>query len=78
MLACAGVSLTGSLAALRAQTSYPMITHVTPAAVQRGQTAEIEVFGQMDFAGAYRVIFEGAGLLPKSSHRQGNRRPIRP
>ena len=39
-----------------------MITHVTPAAVQRGRTAEIEVFGQMNFAGAYRAIFEGGGL----------------
>jgi hypothetical protein len=45
-----------------AQTSYPMITHATPAAVQRGQVSEIEVFGQMDFAGTYKALFEGAGL----------------
>ena len=45
-----------------AQTSYPMITHALPAAIQRGHTSEIEVFGQMDFAGASKAIFEGAGL----------------
>ena len=45
-----------------AQTSYPMITHVLPAAVQRGAVSEIEVFGQMDFAGTYKAIFEGSGL----------------
>jgi hypothetical protein len=45
-----------------AQTSFPMITHLTPTAVQRGTTAEIEVAGQMNFAGAYRVLFEGTGV----------------
>jgi hypothetical protein len=46
----------------RAQTSYPMITHVTPVAVQRGQTAEVTVEGQMNFAGVYKALFEGSGL----------------
>src|SRR5438105_15457021 len=45
-----------------AQTSYPMITHVTPVAVQRGQTAEVTVEGQMNFAGVYKALFEGGGL----------------
>ncbi len=45
-----------------AQTSYPMVTHVTPVAVQRGKTSEITVEGQMNFAGAYKVLFEGAGV----------------
>src|SRR5881397_1692828 len=31
-----------------AQTSFPMITHATPVAVQRGQTAEVVVEGQMN------------------------------
>ncbi|CAN5570250.1 hypothetical protein BH10PLA2_BH10PLA2_21610 [soil metagenome] len=47
---------------LQAQTAYPMITHVSPGAVQRGQTSDVEVFGQMDFAGVYKVLFEGTGL----------------
>jgi hypothetical protein len=45
-----------------AQTSYPMVTHVTPVAVQRGRTSEVTVEGQMNFAGAYKVLFEGAGV----------------
>jgi hypothetical protein len=44
-----------------AQTSYPMITHTSPVAVQRGKTSEVTVFGQMDFSGIYKVLFEGAG-----------------
>jgi hypothetical protein len=45
-----------------AQTSFPMVTHALPTAVQRGTTAEVEVFGQHDFAGAYKVLVEGAGV----------------
>jgi hypothetical protein len=45
-----------------AQTSYPMITHTSPVAVQRGQTNEVTVEGQMNFAGAYKVLFDGPGL----------------
>jgi hypothetical protein len=45
-----------------AQTSYPMVTHVTPVAVQRGKASEVTVEGQMNFAGAYKVLFEGAGV----------------
>ena len=45
-----------------AQTSYPMITHVTPVAVQRGKTAEITVEGQMNFAGAHTLLIEGKGI----------------
>ncbi len=45
-----------------AQTSFPMVTHVTPTAVQRGTTAEVEVAGQMDFRGAYKVLLEGTGV----------------
>jgi len=39
-----------------------MITHAYPVAVQRGTTTEIEVAGQMNFAGAYKAIFEGTGI----------------
>ena len=45
-----------------AQTSYPMITHVTPVAVQRGKTTEVTVEGRMNFAGAYQALFEGTGI----------------
>jgi hypothetical protein len=45
-----------------AQTSFPMITHVNPVAVQRGHTSEVTVEGQQNFAGAYKFLTEGAGL----------------
>ncbi len=49
------------------QTSYPMITHVLPLAVQRGHASEVEVFGQQDFAGTYKAIFEVRRILwPRS------------
>jgi hypothetical protein len=45
-----------------AQTSYPMITHCTPVAVQRGTTTEITVEGQMNFAGVHKILTEGKGV----------------
>ena len=45
-----------------AQTSYPMITHCTPVAVQRGTTAEVLVEGQMNFTGVHKVLIEGRGV----------------
>jgi hypothetical protein len=45
-----------------AQTSYPMITHTTPVAVQRGQTTEVTVEGQMNFFGTYKALFQGTGI----------------
>ncbi len=45
-----------------AQTSYPMITHVAPVALQRGKTTEVTVSGQMNLAGVYKALFEGTGL----------------
>src|SRR5947209_5371728 len=45
-----------------AQTSYPMITHTVPVAVQRGKTTEITVEGQMNFQGVYKALFEGDGI----------------
>ena len=47
---------------ISAQTSYPMITHVTPVAVQRGTTTEVIVEGQMNFFGTYQALFEGKGI----------------
>lgn len=45
-----------------AQTSFPMITHTTPVAVQRGTTAEIVVEGQMNFHGVYQMLIAGSGV----------------
>jgi hypothetical protein len=53
-LLCVGTS--------QAQTSYPMITHTSPVAVQRGKTSEVTLSGQMDFSGVYKVLFEGTGM----------------
>jgi hypothetical protein len=59
--ASAIVALSYSLAS--AQTSFPMVTHVNPVAIQRGTTAEVTVQCQTSsLAGAYKVMFEGAGL----------------
>jgi hypothetical protein len=45
-----------------AQTSYPMITHTSPVAVQRGKEATVTVSGRMNFFGVYRALFEGTGI----------------
>jgi hypothetical protein len=45
-----------------AQTSYPMITHTAPVAVQRGRMTEVTVEGQMNFQGIYKALFEGSGI----------------
>lgn len=45
-----------------AQTSFPMITHAMPVAVQRGQTTVITVNGTQNFAETYEAIFEGDGI----------------
>jgi hypothetical protein len=61
-----------------AQTSYPMVTHVTPVAVQRGKTGDVTVQGQMNFAGAYKVLFEGAGLAAEVvPDAAGQKPPVR-
>ena len=46
-----------------AQTSYPMISHVTPVAVQRGKTAEVTVEGTMNFHGVHTFLIEGKGVM---------------
>jgi hypothetical protein len=71
LLATTGLMLGWCPPRAAAQTSYPMITHTAPVAVQRGQTTEVTVEGQMDFSGIYKVLFEGSGLtaeiLPTSA-----------
>jgi hypothetical protein len=62
-----------------AQTSYPMITHAVPVAVQRGKTTEVTVEGQMDFSGIYKALFEGSGItaeiLPASAPKAEAKTP---
>jgi hypothetical protein len=50
------------LCPLAAQTSYPMISHSIPVAVQRGTSAEVTVEGKMNFFGASKVFVEGTGV----------------
>src|SRR5262245_55460777 len=45
-----------------AQTSFPMVTHPTPVAVQRGKTTEVVVAGQQDLRGVYKALLEGTGI----------------
>src|SRR5688572_8135615 len=46
-----------------AQTSFPMVTHVSPVAVQRGTTAEVTVECRTSsLASAYKVLVEGTGV----------------
>jgi hypothetical protein len=46
-----------------AQTSFPMVTHATPVAVQRGTTAEVTVECRTSsLSGAYKVLVEGTGI----------------
>src|SRR5438876_2489737 len=46
-----------------AQTSFPMVTHVTPAAVQRGTTSEVTVDCRTStLYGAYKVLGGGSGV----------------
>lgn len=59
------------------QTSYPMITHVSPAAVQRGKVTTVIVSGQQDFSGAYQAMFEGAGLTAEVVPTKAGKPPLR-
>ena len=50
-----------------AQTSFPMVTHVSPVAVQRGTSAEVTVECRTSsLAGAYKVLVEGAGVTAEA------------
>jgi len=53
-----------SSAAAIGQTSFPMITHVTPTAVQRGQTSEVRVEckSPSSLSGAYKLIFSSPDI----------------
>jgi hypothetical protein len=58
LVCCAAFTSTAT-----AQISFPMVTHVSPVAVQRGTTAEVTVACQSSsLAGAYKVLVEGTGV----------------
>src|SRR5262245_33682162 len=58
---CVVCVVVGSVAtSCPAQTPFPMVTHCTPVAVQRGTTADVTVEGQMNFSGVASVLFEEA------------------
>jgi len=65
-----------------AQTSFPMVTHVTPVAVQRGTSAEVTVECRTSsLDGAHKVMFEGSGvtaeiLPPKTEPRVDPKSPV--
>src|SRR5206468_1701130 len=65
-----------------AQTSFPMVTHVTPVAVERGTTADVTVECRTSsLAGAYKVMFEGSGIAaeilpPKEAPKVDPKNPV--
>lgn len=61
-----------------AQTSFPMITHTTPTAVQRGKTAEVLVQGKMNFYGCYKVLVEGEGIQAELVGAKPDMKPPKP
>src|SRR6476646_46458 len=58
-----------------AQTSFPMITHVHPVAVQRGKSTEVTVEAQTNFGQAYKTLIHGTGVtaevVPPSEPKKG-------
>ena len=60
-------------ASLQAQTSFPQITHVFPAVVQKGATAEVSLFCEASTpANPIAVLFEGKGITAKPLVAKGN------
>lgn len=55
-----GLALAASPAA--GQTSYPMLTRIEPAAVQRGRTVTLTIGGTTAFEGASQLLCQGPGL----------------
>jgi hypothetical protein len=82
MRAAASLLLLLVPAVATAQTSFPMVTHVTPVAVQRGTTAEVTVECRTSsLANAYKVLFEGIGVSaevvpPKTAPKVDPKNPV--
>jgi hypothetical protein len=52
----------GFAGSMSGQTSFPMITHCTPVAIERGKATEVLVEGQMNFHGSRQVLVAGQGI----------------
>lgn len=63
--------------AASAQTSYPMITHVTPVALERGKTTTVVVSGQQNFAGVYKALFEDSNVTAEVVPSKGKAAVVR-
>lgn len=61
----AALVLATATASTQAQTSYPMLSRITPTAAQRGRTTEITISGTGSFAGASQLLCEPPGLSGK-------------
>src|SRR5579872_3680414 len=62
-----------------AQTSFPMVTHVSPVAVQRGTSAEVTVECRTSsLAGAYKVLVEGTGVAAEVITEKEPPQPVDP
>ena len=58
-----------------AQVSYPMVSHVLPVAVQRGKTTTVKVYGTQNFAGTYKTLFDGTGIIAEVVAAKGTPPP---
>jgi hypothetical protein len=70
---CTLIAVLAIATAAHGQTSFPMITHCTPTAVQWGTTTEVTVEGQMNFAGVYKVLVEGKGVSAEVVAEKGKK-----
>ena len=52
----------------RAETAYPMVMSLKPAAVQLGQTSEVMVNARYSMYGAYQVLVSGSGVTGEVVH----------
>jgi hypothetical protein len=68
-IAMAALGLVVSCASVaQAETAYPMVMSLKPAAVQVGQTAEVTVNARYSMYGAYQVLVSGCGVTGEVVH----------
>jgi len=60
--------LIGNAGVVQAETAYPMVMSLKPAAVQVGQTAEVTVNARYSMYGAYQVLVSGSGVTGEVVH----------
>ena len=67
-IGCLAPVLRVALPTAYAQTAYPMLMSLKPAAVQVGQTAEVTVNARYSMVGAYQVLISGEGVTGEVVH----------